>query len=137
MMEPERSTKLPKSAQETWAILRRFESGEMQDIFGTLVSVETKDGQLVRTFVNLNRTRTVQVLGAIDERAMTMEFETIQSPFPVSYLNTIWWVNGNEKETELGFSLRCVPEGVSEEQLTAMYDDAWSIGISEFKKRLR
>jgi hypothetical protein len=47
-----------------------------------------------------------------------------------------WWVKGTDVESELGVLISCTPDGSSEEQLTEMFDTAWSIGISAFKKNL-
>ncbi|MGI9372043.1 MAG: SRPBCC family protein [Hyphomicrobiales bacterium] len=135
-MKIERSLDFGCKARYLWSIIRSFRSGDLQYAIGTITSVEEVDGKRIRTFVNFDGSKTVQVLRERDEEKRLIVFETIKTDLPVVSATSAFQVTGDDTGCTLTCNLEYELDGVTEEQMRAMFEDAWKLGVAAFKKRV-
>ena len=135
-MKLERHIKLNKKAEDVWALLRRFDSDELYYTIGTLASVEVRDGRKCRTFVNIDRSRTVQALEECDDKNMSLSYETLETPLAVSEMHSTWQVTHDGDGSRLSCTASFLVDGGSEEEIKSALYAAWDVAIPNFKKRI-
>ncbi len=123
-------------ARYLWSIIRSFRSGDLQYAIGTITSVEEVDGKRYRTFVNIDGSKTVQTLLERDEEKRIVVFETIKTDLPVSSAKSSFQVTGDDTGCTLTCKLDYDLKDISEERMTAMFEDAWKLGETAFRKRV-
>ncbi|MHC8305557.1 SRPBCC family protein [Pseudomonas sp. PB3P13] len=122
---------IPVSAEEVWRLIGGFNS--LPDWLPFIAQSELSEGGRVRSLRTADGAEVVERLRTFDDAAKTYSYSIVQAPFPATdYLATIL-VETQGKGARVTWSGRFAPQGVSEEEVVALFRGIYQGGLEALR----
>ncbi|MFJ3372586.1 SRPBCC family protein [Pseudomonas sp. NPDC086251] len=125
------SIDIPASADQVWQLIGGFDS--LPDWLPFIPKSELSEGGRVRSLQTADGAVVVERLEAFDNAAKTYSYSILQAPFPATdYLATLR-VETQGQGARVTWSGRFAPDGVSEEEVTALFAGIYQGGLEALR----
>ncbi|MEQ7921594.1 SRPBCC family protein [Xanthomonas sp. WHRI 1810A] len=123
---------LPVSADTVWQLVGGFLS--LPDWLPFIASSEPAEGGRVRKLTTEDGASITERLESFDNQARTYSYSITEGPFPISeYLATLQVTAVGDNQTQVTWSGRFTPNGVSDAEVTALFQGIYDGGLEALK----
>ncbi|WP_332763527.1 SRPBCC family protein [Pseudomonas koreensis] len=122
---------IPTSAEQVWQLIGGFNT--LPDWLPLITESTLTDGGRVRSLKTADGGVVIERLQTFDNGAMTYSYSIEQAPFPATdYLATLK-VEAQEQGARVTWSGRFTPNGVSEEEVVALFNGIYQGGLDALR----
>ncbi|MFC3574126.1 SRPBCC family protein [Streptomyces yaanensis] len=128
---------VPASPERVWKLIGGF--GSLPDWLPFIPESTLLEGGRVRQLKNPDGDVIIERLVDFDETERRYSYAIVQAPFPVvDYISTlrVHSVTGREDTSEVQWSGRFVPKGVTDEEVVALFTGIYRDGLDALHKAL-
>lgn len=130
------SIEIPASADSVWQLIGGFNS--LPDWLPYIPSSELSEGGRVRSLKTPEGDVIIERLEAFSHRERSYSYSIMQAPFPATdYLSTLQVREIAGRQAALVvWSGSFIPDGVSEEEISSLFQGIYQAGLQALKQRL-
>jgi uncharacterized protein YndB with AHSA1/START domain len=122
---------IPASADQVWQLIGGFNT--LPDWLPLITESTLTDGGRVRSLKTADGGVVIERLQTFDNAAMTYSYSIEQAPFPATdYLATLK-VEAQGQDARVTWSGRFTPNGVSEEEVVALFSGIYQGGLDALR----
>lgn len=126
------SLNLPVSADKVWQLVGGFLS--LPDWLPFIVSSEPAEGGRIRKLTTADGASITERLESFDNQARTYSYSITEGPFPITdYLATLQVSVSGDNQTQVTWSGRFTPNGVSDAEVSDLFQGIYEGGLEALK----
>jgi hypothetical protein len=123
---------LPVSADKVWQLVGGFLS--LPDWLPFIASSEPAEGGRIRKLTTEDGASITERLESFDHQARTYSYSITEGPFPITdYLATLQVTATGDNQTQVIWSGRFTPNGVSDAEVSALFQGIYEGGLEALK----
>ncbi len=123
---------LPVSVDKVWQLVGGFLS--LPDWLPFIATSESAEGGRLRKLATQDGELIVERLEAFDNQARTYSYSITEGPFPVTdYLATLQVAVSGDNQTQVTWSGRFTPNGISDAEAEALFREIYEGGLEALK----
>jgi hypothetical protein len=126
------SLNLPVSADKVWQLVGGFLS--LPAWLPFIASSEPAEGGRIRKLTTVDGAAITERLMSFDNQARTYSYSITEGPFPITdYLATLQVSAIGDNQTQVTWSGRFTPNGITDAEASALFQDIYDGGLEALK----